>query len=341
MQEDIWGEEMTRRIVSYEDGYIKGVGNTDDAQVQGSLSAIRFLAFNTGAAYTVTNNGELAWNATDQTLDLKTNASILQMGQELFISVKNQSGSTIPKGTAVRATGAVGASSRFTIAPMVADGSVPSYTFIGLTTQEILNGADGKVTAFGKLQGIDTSLLTDGDILWCDPNTAGALTTTEPSAPNLKLAVAYVVNSNNNGTLFVRANEGSSLAISSDVQITSVNDGQVLTYNATNSRWENQNPQLGFTVTSVKTSAYSANEWEYVPMDVSSSALTLTLPDATTGNGIEVGAKVYGPATNNLTVDTVSSQTIDGNATYVLSTGTASVIFISTGTEWLVKSAYN
>jgi hypothetical protein len=328
---------MAKFMTIYDNGSVKTINNTDVAEMNGSMTGVNYVGFDTTVAYSVLNNGEMTWNADEETLDLKTGGAVLQLGQELHYNVKNQTGSTIPNGTAVMATGALGASGRITVAPMVADGSIPSYLFIGVTTEEILNGADGKVTAFGKVRNIDTHLLNDGDVLWCDPNNAGQFTTTEPTAPNLKLSVAFVVNADNNGTIFVRANEGHSLLMCSDVTISSPDTGQVLIYDATSSSWQNQYPQIGFSVQSVKTTNYTADAWQYVPVDVTSSNITVTLPSATISNGIEVGAKIVGVATNTLRVSATGLETIDGNAFIELTTDNASLIVISNGSNWYVK----
>jgi hypothetical protein len=123
---------------------------------------------------------------------------------------------------------------------MVADGSVPGRFFLGIATEDIENGGDGYVTSFGKVRGVNTSSFTEGSVLWCNPAVAGGLTSTEPAAPNLKLAVAFVVSVHaNNGTLAVRSETGIRVSDASDVQITSVANNDLLQYNTETSRWEN------------------------------------------------------------------------------------------------------
>jgi hypothetical protein len=150
--------------------------------------------------------GQLTWSADEGTLELgNPGGTTLHIGQELTILCRNNSASvTIPKGTAVMFAGTVGASNRLKVAPMVANGTYPGYVFLGVTAEAIAGGADGYVTAFGKIRGINTSTYADGDILWCDPAAAGGFTVTEPAAPNLKLPVVTVVHATNNGTIFVR-----------------------------------------------------------------------------------------------------------------------------------------
>ena len=187
------------------------------------------------------DQGTITWNADEETLDVVLNGAVLQVGQEVHFHVKNQTGAAIPNGTAVMAVGTLGASGRILAAPMVADGSVPARFFLGVTTEEIGNGEDGKVTHFGKVRGIDTSGYTEGAVLWCDPDVTGGFTTTEPEAPNLKIGAVFVVASHaTNGTFMIRSDKGHRLFDSHDVEISNQQDKDALMWNSTTGRWENR-----------------------------------------------------------------------------------------------------
>ena len=197
------------------------------------------LGFALDAGITV-GAGQLAWDTQDQTLHLGLVGGITaHLGSETIVLCRNNSNSvTIPKGTAVRFAGSVGNSGRLKVAPMVADGTLPGYVFFGVTDQAIAGAADGYVTTFGKIRGINTSAYVDGDILWCNPAVAGGFTKVEPQAPNLKLAVAAVVNAANNGIIFVRSTAGARLRDLHDVEVGTPTDGQVLAWNAAATRWQ-------------------------------------------------------------------------------------------------------
>lgn len=185
--------------------------------------------------------GTMSWNTDEETVDLIQNGATLQLGQETHVHVKNQSGATINDGTPVYVTGTLGASGRLTVAPMIADGSIEAKYFLGVTTEDIPNGEDGKVTTFGKIRGLNTSAYAPGTTLYVSSTTAGFWQTTPPVSPALDLEVAIVINQHaNNGTIFVRAQNGQYLGLLHDVYLNSVADNQLLVYNATNSRWENQ-----------------------------------------------------------------------------------------------------
>lgn len=188
--------------------------------------------------------GSIFWNSDELTANLVQNGTILQIGQEIQINVRNSTGSDIADGSAVMATGTLGASGRITVGLMDASSAANAKMFMGIATETIAAGSDGKVTWFGKVRGIDTSGFTQPSILWCDPATAGGLTETQPSAPNAKQAVAYVIYSAaaaNGGTIFVRGTPGQLLSECHDVEITGTPaDNELLAYDTTTGAFINQ-----------------------------------------------------------------------------------------------------
>ena len=191
--------------------------------------------------------GQLAWNADEGTVALGKGTISNYLGEETVVLCRNASNTVaIPKGTAVMFAGTVGASGRIKVAPMVANGTQPGYVFFGVTAEAIAGSGDGYVSVFGKIKGINTSAYAEGAILWCNPAVPGGFTATEPQAPNLKLAVAAVLSSKNNGTIFVRWDTGRRLQDLHDVEANGgKSDGDVLTYVAANNRWEAKAPTGG------------------------------------------------------------------------------------------------
>lgn len=197
------------------------------------------LGFDLTAAYSVAQ-GQLAWNADEQTLDLgKGGGVVLQLGSETLMLCRNSTATEIGNGTAVRFAGTLGNSGRLLVAPMIADGSLPGYVFFGIATADIASGADGFVTTFGKVRQVDTRDFEEGEILWCDPATPGGLINVEPQAPNLKLPIAAVISKATNGVLMVRADAGRRLMDLHDVEANGAKqDKDVLNWNASANRWE-------------------------------------------------------------------------------------------------------
>ena len=114
--------------------------------------------------------GKFSWNPDRETAELGLDGTVsLILGQDNLWYVKNQTGSAIPKGRAVMAVGALGASGRILVAPMVADGTISPKYLIGVTIEEIANGDDGFAVSQGKLRGFNTSGYTAGTVLYCGP----------------------------------------------------------------------------------------------------------------------------------------------------------------------------
>jgi hypothetical protein len=193
------------------DGYIRDDFEINrNLTVSGSVSSSNvftdYIQFDTTSETSLEAQGALSWNVDELTLDLVQNGTVLQIGQEIQYNVRNDSGNLIADGTPVMATGTIGASGRITIGLMDGTNSNNVKYFLGLTTETILDGEDGKVTSFGKVRGIDTSDWNDGDILWISGSANGELTNIEPLQPIMGMPVAFVVHSGLNGTIFVRVN---------------------------------------------------------------------------------------------------------------------------------------
>lgn len=222
-------------------GYVPYVGavTTVDLGAQGLRAG--YVRFDTTVASVPNEQGLMFWDADDETVDIILNGYTMKIGEDLFYPVKNQTGSTIAKGVAVRFNGTVGNSGRLLIAPFIADGSVPSTRFMGVTAEEILNGEDGKVLYFGRVRGINTNAFNEGDILYASTTVAGGYQTAIPVAPNNIVQVAAVVTKSATvGTIFVRPTLGSNINKDEGVKIVSVADKNLLQYQSGTSLWENK-----------------------------------------------------------------------------------------------------
>lgn len=124
----------------------------------------------------------------------------LQIGQENWVRVVNNTGSTIANGAAVYVNGSSGGLP--TVALARADAAATTVG-LGLATEAIANGATGYVTSIGLVRGLDTSAFTTGSV-FLSATTAGALTQTAPTAPNYRYRVGFVTNVNaTTGTIHV------------------------------------------------------------------------------------------------------------------------------------------
>jgi hypothetical protein len=145
-----------------------------------------------------------------------------ELGFKNFWLVKNQTGSTITKGSIVYANGTVGASGRITVAKFIANGTIDAKYLLGITAHDLSNGEDGYVISFGKIRQVNTDTFAAGAILYPSPTTAGVWTDVEPIAPNLDMPIGFCINSSsNNGTIAIRVASGYKLSELHDVAITS------------------------------------------------------------------------------------------------------------------------
>jgi hypothetical protein len=202
------------------------------------------LAFDLTAAEVVTT-GQLAWNATEGTVDIGLlNGATNQLGQEIQLLCTNSTASTtIANGMGVMFTGGNSSTLRLEVQPMDATGDLPGYVFFGVATETIAPAATGYITTFGKVRGINTSAFPEDSLLWCDPVNAGQFVLTEPTAPQLKIAAAVVIKSHpTDGVLMVRAETGQNLSDCHDVEVNGgAYDTQYLGWSETHQHWQPYN----------------------------------------------------------------------------------------------------
>jgi hypothetical protein len=184
----------------------------------------------------------LKWNETDKTYDFSLmNGVTGQIFQEQHFY--GRAVGDILNGEVVMFAGAQGDQALFTKADVTAIGFQPRWV-IGIATQNILNNEWGYVTTLGKVRDLLLYDYPAGTILYLNPTVPGGFTSVEPTSPNPKIVVAAVLRqstspSAQNGILLVRPDFGYHLYDLHDVRINGVTDGQVLSWSAANSRWQN------------------------------------------------------------------------------------------------------
>ena len=174
-----------------------------DAGLTG-LTTADSIDFNAGAA-----GGELSWNSQEKTLDLVTGSDnvTLQLGQEVTLYARNNSGATMSDGQVVMISGSQG--NNPTIALAQADTVENARKAIGVVTQVIQNNSNGFVTLIGKVRDLvlDDGTYTEGDVVYLSDTVAGGLTAVEPA---IKVDVGHVLATSNggntNGVLEVQIN---------------------------------------------------------------------------------------------------------------------------------------
>jgi len=216
--------------------YIKTKGgwqfnNADTVIVNNNFSQpVDSLFFKTSVSPNNVDTAKMRWDYELGTVVLGMYDKVPnELGFKNFWLVKNQTGSTITKGSIVYANGTFGASGRITVAKFIANGSIDAKLLLGITAHDLTNGEDGYVISFGKIRQVNTDTFAAGAILYPSPTTAGVWTDVEPVAPNIDMPIGFCINSHvNNGTISIRVASGYSLnelhnvAISSPVEKSSL-----------------------------------------------------------------------------------------------------------------------
>lgn len=186
-----------------------------------------------------------------------------------YYEVKNSSGATILKGKGVMAVGTDGNSGHILIDEMVADGTVEPRYFMGVLEDSLDNGEIGTVIAFGELDQFNTNgqngeTWVDGQILWCDPDSAGDFTTTQPTAPAVKIPAAFILKASTQGKIQIRVQANEGLHELHDTHITTQSDGEILVWDNTNEYWFNDSTlTVDYTNGRVGMSSYGGGAYLY------------------------------------------------------------------------------
>jgi hypothetical protein len=181
------------------------------------------LFFDTSVPSNNVDTAKMRWDSDLATIVLGMYDQVPnELGFKNFWLVKNQTGSTITKGSIVYANGTVGASGRITIDKFIADGSIDAKYLLGITAHDLSNGEDGYVISFGKIRKVNTDTFAAGAILYPSPTVAGVWTDVEPIAPNIDMPIGFCINSHvNNGTIAIKVESGYKLHELHDLAITS------------------------------------------------------------------------------------------------------------------------
>jgi hypothetical protein len=311
-----------------------------------SISNLDFVQFDT-TANTTPVTGLLGWDSVNGTLNLGLSANKhIHIGEESLFRVRNTTGTTIGKGTALYASG-VEPSGRIQVTPYVADGTVREVRFMGLAAESIADGVNGFVQHFGHVRDLDTRGTSStaisvgdetwaaGDILYVHPTVPGKLTNV---APRHAIVVALViVRHQTTGWLFVRYSSGGHIDDIHDIVLTSPTDGQFLRYNSASTVWVNDTINLGTDtagdyvqslvagtgVTLSNNSGEGATPTVAIGQDVSTGASVVFQQVETTGSLI-VGQNIY--VSGSVVTENQVSLEIDDPFIYLNTTASAAGI---------------
>lgn len=209
-----------------------GTGATTAGVALTNLGAVGTIA-SADASIIVTQVGSSVDLAVSQT----SPASVL------VEQVRNTTGATLTKGTAVYISGATGQIP--TVSKALATSDATSAQTLGLITADLANNSNGFVTIIGLIANLNTSAYTDGAQLYLSPITAGDLTATKPYAPQHLVYMAVVAHAHpTQGKLLVKVQNGYELDEIHNVSAQSPTTGQTIVWNSATSLWEKNTVSL-------------------------------------------------------------------------------------------------
>lgn len=207
----------------------------------------------------------------------------------ITVTCRNQTGSTLYRGTIVYINGSTG--NLPTIQKAQANSESTSARTFGVVVSDILNNGDGLVLTIGALTNLDTrtvapnpftaDTLVDGNSLYLSPTNPGYVTNVKPSAPNHLVYIGRVIRTSpTNGYIEYQIQNGYELEELHNAAISSPADKDVLMYNLTSGLWENK-PLQAKTKTDNDVSAnaftYNANNGLSQKLSLSAATGTVTV----------------------------------------------------------------
>mgnify|MGYP003333712367 FL=1 len=211
--------------------------------VNGQTGAVNLTYTNVNAIGSITSvDGSVTVSTASGIADLSV--AVAASTTNVICQVRNTTGATLTKGTAVYISGATGQIP--TVTKALATSDATSAQTLGLINADLANNTNGYVTIIGLITEIDTSAYTDGAQLYLSGTTAGTLTATKTYAPTHLVYVAVVEYAHPvHGKLFVKVQNGYELDEIHNVSAQSPSNGQTIIYNATTTLWEKANLTAG------------------------------------------------------------------------------------------------
>lgn len=171
---------------------------------------IDFVATDTRPAFT---SGRLFWDTDDECLSFYGAATdtINQIGQEMWIHVKNPGVATLTNGSVVYMTHPD--TGKEPCAYLAQANSSDTGRVIGVCTHDIPPDTTGVATIFGLVRDVNTDGMTPGEKVYLSATTPGSFSMTVPPAPATSMLVGYVMKAHATaGVIYVRLQLNGALA---------------------------------------------------------------------------------------------------------------------------------
>jgi hypothetical protein len=221
------------------------------SHVTGTDLKIDYIDFNNNLVLPTFQTGRLHYdpNTSDLIYDTNVSGVTINIGQQTVVRAKNTSGAQINKGKFVRIYGGSGSFPVIQLADWSTENL--SANTIGAVMQDVLQNGFTYVLLNGILDGVNTNsaIYTDGDLLYL--SSSGDFTKGQPLPPKQAVRLGQVIRAQtNNGSIFVKVDNGYELGELHDVYTGSVTNGDLLVYNSSLTAWNNSKTLSGsYTIT--------------------------------------------------------------------------------------------
>jgi len=176
--------------------------------------------------------GKMFYDPTWKTVSVQIGRDVtMQIGQEEFRRVYNNTGAIVRNGQAVITNGVYNG---FPTIALAQANTESTAQVLGLATQDIPINDYGFITVRGNINDLNTNIAswTEGDLLYLSATTPGEVTNIVPDAPNYEMRIGrLIIKDATGGRINVRIIPYTNLSNLGDVTITSPTVSQVLTYN--------------------------------------------------------------------------------------------------------------
>ena len=284
-----------------------------------SVSGLVGVDFASGLPAPAWREGRVFYDQLNHCLAAYNDASgvILQVGQETYVRIINQTAADISNGTIVEIVSA--GNSYPSVRPAIA-GANTSPHVIGYATHDIPSTEQGFVTINGLINNINTSAFTVGDKLYLSPTTSGAFTNVAPEAPVPKIHVgSVIVDHAIAGRILAHIETNPKLEDASNVNGTTAQDNYLLRYNAASGYWDPSPEFITARITS-SDSPYSAPaSGDILFASTTDGDIYVDMHSGVEGNYYKLAN--CGISGNLLTVSGFSGQTVYGAASQTLNDG--------------------
>lgn len=289
---------------------LEDVGGTINGNLtlSGSLNSASYIDFLNDGTPTQ-REGRVYYDPTAHTLCVyndQTQAS-LNVGEENWVRVVNKTGVQINDGQVCTISGSQGNRPKVKLAQSIS-GSQSTYGVIGIATVDIPINAEGVITSFGVVHGVDTSNWNTGDILYVS-SSAGQLTNVLPVSPWEVIKVGVALNSTNNGSIFVSAQDYMSIHDIQGLLSQNPTQGDLLVYDTASLSYKNTKTltaNITGTISNATSASYAQNANHAASADYATEANHATTADSAT------------------TADTANQAVNANNADYAVNAGFAS-----------------